>query len=679
MSRLCVVVGMAALMLPLGESATEESIQTSVYPFAIDTSVNATPCAVFVVISDWEEMASQSANIRVTRAGSGSHFKIWSDSTWVSASLYSSCPLVTLDSTGGWAGWICLRTEGVSSTDFKAYARKADTTLPQIEEEGSHSVTLLDGTSNSGWLEGHIYTDSSFTAGLEGIAVVAIDSEQRLAGVYLSEANRVDEGYLGEPGYFKVSSPSGMIESLEFRSGQNEQVEGYTISTAPWIITSASTRSVDDSSMTVLVSIPDTFGMSTDTLSIPVNVDSATALGICAVELSLSFDGEIVGFVGIDTSNTLVRDAGWLVEHNLVDDTLRLAMAGSSDLSGSGPLVNLIFSVVEEATVGSSTSLHFEDLLLNESGMGPDGYAEDGSLMVTSGWGDVSGDGAVHAYDAALLLKWIVDPVGQSLKPHQLIVADADLDGEITAYDGSLILQWIVGNIKELPHPGLRLTSASLRVDDFEGYPGQTLSVPILTEESCDLYSVEATACYDPMVLELLSIESTRPGHFFSHEVEEGTLRFVYAGSECGSDDGPLALLSFRVATHAVKGCILSLEALRINNLPRETINQSAHFRLLNSAGISTEFYLDQNYPNPFADETTISFGIMKRCQVSLKIYDVSGELVKVLADGLYGPAYFRYSWDGTDESGRLLGSGVYFCRMKAGKYSLTRKVSLIR
>lgn len=679
MLRPCLIVGMAALLLPLGESVAAESIHTSVYPVAVDTSANATPFSVFVEISDWEEMAFQSADIRVTRTGNGSHFRIWRDSMWVSASLYSNCPSVTLDSIGGWAGWIFLKAEDVSSTEFKAYARKADTTSPQIEEETSHLIALLDGATNSGWLEGHIYADSLLTTELEGIAVLAMDSEERLAGLYINEPNSVDEGHSSEPGYFRMSSPSGIIESLQFRSLENEPVQGYTISAPPWVITGGSTRSVDDSSMTVLISIRDTFGMAADTLSLPIDIDTATALGICAVELSLNFNGEIVEFVGLDSSNTLVGDAGWLVEYHLANDTLELAMAGSSHLSGSGRLVSLVFSVVEEATIGNSTSFHFESLLLNESGIGPDGYGEDGLLTVISRWGDVSGDGGVHAYDAALILKWIVDPAGASLLPHQLIVADGDLDGEITAYDASVILQWIVGRIDELPYPGLKLTLASLRLDDFGGYPGQTISVPIHLDESYNLYSTEATVCHDPMVLKVVNIEGTRPGYFFSHRLGEGKVRFVYAGSESVSGGEPLALLTFSVLDGAQEGCTLSLRDVRMNNLPREPMSQTAEFRLVTSTESSARFYLNQNYPNPFANETTISFGIMNRCRVSLKIYNVSGELVKVLLDGPHDPAYYRYSWDGRDESGSPLGSGVYFCRMETGKYSLTRKLSLIR
>lgn len=669
-------LGMVVPLLLLGEALHSQSIQTSLYPVAVDTSTNATPFAVFVVISDWEELAFQSANIRVTRPASGSHFRIWKDSVWMSASKYGNCPSVTLDSTGGWAGWIFLKAEGVSSPEFKAYARKADTTAPQIEEDESHQVTLIDGVTTSGWLEGHVYVDSLFTTGLEQVAVLAMDSEERLIGVYLTEDNSIDDGYPAETGYFRMSSPVGIVESVEFRNLQNEPIEAYTISTPPWVITGGSTRSID--SVCVLLSIPDTFAMATDTLLIPIEIDTTSGLGICAVELSLSFNGEIIEFIGLDTSNTLIGDVSWLIEQNLVGDTLHLAMAGASDLSGNGKLINLIFSVQEEAEIGNSTLIHFEDLLFNEVGVGPDGYGKDGSLIVVSRWGDVSGDGDVHAYDAALVLKWVVDPDGNPLLSHQLIVADVDLDGEITAYDGSLILQWVVGSVDSLPHPGLKFTSAWLRLEDFEGCPGDTVFLPIYLEESEGLFSIEATLCYDPMVLNFLNITPTLSGQIFSHGLEDDKVRFVFAGSREVTRD-TLVLFTFLVLPDAKDECPISLEGVRMNNLSIQSEAGVAKFKVVAPAQTSGEFYLNQNYPNPFVHETTISFEIRHSCWISLRIYNISGELVRVLFNGPYEPGYYRYSWDGEDSFGRRLGSGVYFCRLETEKYSLTRKMSLIR
>ena len=88
---------------------------------------------------------------------------------------------------------------------------------------------------------------------------------------------------------------------------------------------------------------------------------------------------------------------------------------------------------------------------------------------------------------------------------------------------------------------------------------------------------------------------------------------------------------------------------------------------------------LHLNYPNPFNPSTIVSFTIPKRESVEVRIYDVSGRLVRTLADGTYEAGTHFLPWDGTNEGGRSVGSGVYFCRMNAAGFSKTRKLVLIR
>jgi len=87
---------------------------------------------------------------------------------------------------------------------------------------------------------------------------------------------------------------------------------------------------------------------------------------------------------------------------------------------------------------------------------------------------------------------------------------------------------------------------------------------------------------------------------------------------------------------------------------------------------------LHQNYPNPSSSGTSIAFELPEAAHVRLWIYDIGGRLVRTLVDArLAGDAYIA-EWDGCDERGRSLGSGVYFCRLEAGARSLTRKLVVL-
>jgi hypothetical protein len=93
-----------------------------------------------------------------------------------------------------------------------------------------------------------------------------------------------------------------------------------------------------------------------------------------------------------------------------------------------------------------------------------------------------------------------------------------------------------------------------------------------------------------------------------------------------------------------------------------------------------TEAFLYQNYPNPFNPSTTIRFDVPERTAVDLKIYDAAGRLVRSLLDGaVYGRGSWEVRWDGRNNQGKVVPSGVYFCSYAALNRRMTMKVILLR
>jgi hypothetical protein len=94
-------------------------------------------------------------------------------------------------------------------------------------------------------------------------------------------------------------------------------------------------------------------------------------------------------------------------------------------------------------------------------------------------------------------------------------------------------------------------------------------------------------------------------------------------------------------------------------------------------------FALAQNYPNPFNPSTTIDYQIPESAgagvSFSLNVYDMRGSLVKSLADGFKGPGAYKAYWDGTNNHGQNVSSGVYFYRFSSAKYNSTRKMILLK
>ena len=94
---------------------------------------------------------------------------------------------------------------------------------------------------------------------------------------------------------------------------------------------------------------------------------------------------------------------------------------------------------------------------------------------------------------------------------------------------------------------------------------------------------------------------------------------------------------------------------------------------------IPEQFLLHQNYPNPFNPTTTIAFTIPKNSQVYLGIYDITGKLIKTLIDAPIEAGYHTVVWDGTDDNGRSVSSGVYFYKLKSKGYEETKKMLLLK
>ena len=88
---------------------------------------------------------------------------------------------------------------------------------------------------------------------------------------------------------------------------------------------------------------------------------------------------------------------------------------------------------------------------------------------------------------------------------------------------------------------------------------------------------------------------------------------------------------------------------------------------------------LSNNYPNPFNPETNISFSMKEACDVELTIYNIKGKKVKTLLKDYREADYYTLTWNGKDDSGKPVASGVYFYKMKTNKYAATKKMILMK
>jgi hypothetical protein len=88
---------------------------------------------------------------------------------------------------------------------------------------------------------------------------------------------------------------------------------------------------------------------------------------------------------------------------------------------------------------------------------------------------------------------------------------------------------------------------------------------------------------------------------------------------------------------------------------------------------------LAQNYPNPFNPSTTIAYTLASATRVRIDVYDIRGGRVATLLDGPRDGGAGEVTWNGRDEAGRAVASGVYFYRLTAGSVIETRRMVLLK
>ena len=114
-------------------------------------------------------------------------------------------------------------------------------------------------------------------------------------------------------------------------------------------------------------------------------------------------------------------------------------------------------------------------------------------------------------------------------------------------------------------------------------------------------------------------------------------------------------------------------------NGPRSLTIDVSGLLALDGIGLPEVFALHNNYPNPFNPVTNITYDIPEVAQVTLEIYNVSGQKVRTLTQGQHEPGRYRIQWNATNDYGNPLSSGMYIYRIHAGDFVSVKKLILMK
>jgi len=495
-------------------------------------------------------------------------------------------------------------------------------------------------------------------------------------------------------------------------------------------------RNMDDIATEIQVALKDTTkGLAGTDVSITAVSDSVTGLGVRSYHFSAAFDSTMLKFKGATATGTISsgttfaavpQNAGWI---NISD-------TGSTALTGAGPLFVLTFTVLKPGLAPIALTGRFNAGNPVAVGMGgvvagglqmeaePNdsiatatpitfGFPAGGSLSKSTGTGDpdyyvyqiptghlvVDGVDSANTTNLALTLydstgkvlysvdrninerleyniatagKYYVRVLGNkngsayATGPYQLNARISPPTDLREPNDGPLF-----GFFNLVTPAAFNYVDTANTLDPGVGLPGS----------DWDYFSIVASP--GQTITPLVQTKSFKSVSTLNH-VQVSLFRknaFSSALTSASSTSGTDVTFSYSVA-------VADTYYVQVTNTTPSEAGPNARYKLSigsptgvleNVTSLPTVFALDQNYPNPFNPSTTIRFALPKDAQVSLKIYDVIGREVRTLVNERVSAGYQQVIWDGRNEFGAQVASGMYIYRITAGDFISTKKMMMLK
>ena len=308
--------------------------------------------------------------------------------------------------------------------------------------------------------------------------------------------------------------------------------------------------------------------------------------------------------------------------------------------------------------------------------------------------GDVSGDGKVTAYDAGLTLRVAAGESPASVFPiaeaansindllatygqsGDIMTAAADMSGDnrISAYDAALQLMKAVGLPINLA-PALDGPPRKCRLN-VDNYSDGILDVSISVDNISNIYSADVVMAHPALTVVDVSGASSSSGWLSAHRTAEvGKLKISMAGSS-QPENGSFVTIRFDTNGQTLNDMLqqLRIAEIKLNDGMLKTSIEN----------LPKAFALLQNYPNPFNPDTWIPYRLSQPANVTINIYNVTGQMVRRLELGSKMPGHYvdrsqAAYWDGKNKWGEKVSSGIYFYQLQADRDASVRKMIIAK
>ncbi len=468
---------------------------------------------------------------------------------------------------------------------------------------------------------------------------------------------------------------------VEWPSGLDQVLTDVSVNQHVTILETSSISSV------IIAEIPVVEAFAGDTILVPLNVRFPDYQHFISAEIEVTGNFGSLWLLDVTTESSLTWDAGWTCQFNESDSVTSVWLAGGDAISGAGALFYFKFFVPNEMTGFWPVTL--KSAVFDQGQIQVVRKSGGVNVLPPIVYGDVDLNGLIQAFDASLILQYLVGKV--ELTAQQLLNANVTTDSTVSALDATMILKYGVSLIHALPADSATCdvpASGQIFMADQEVMPGQSVQIPLVLSNGHNIFSFEGKVNFNPEYLSFQDILWPEPMENFAVQMNEanGEIRISGAGAQSAMDAGLFANLNFEVRENlAVDSSTVALEYLRWNE--NESVQNVASATLYITSSVQEKnaelpltYALGQNYPNPFNQNTAIHFSLKDAGRAQLTIYDERGCSVRSLLDANKSAGNYVAFWDGRNDAGEFVASGMYICVLKVGKsVLLSRRMVLVK
>lgn len=350
-------------------------------------------------------------------------------------------------------------------------------------------------------------------------------------------------------------------------------------------------------------------------------------------------------------------------------------------------------SKLADSDIGAYTITTYDAALTAQAAVGIIKLSDYESIAA-----DVSKDGEIYTYDAALIARYSVGLPNTSAShagewgfvPDSLYYESLNSDQTDQNFTGI-----ILGNVHGGWSQPLNAKKHSVtlkgydKLPDISAEPGEEIQIPLRIDGEESIISAYIEFSYDPDMLKFKRIKRTDLSCDMEivYNNERGRLRIGAYSIKPITESGKLINLQFNVIGDIDTISELFLNRYQLNN----GVAMTAQSRLVigDEPELPLKFNLGQNYPNPFVlggklsvgmnANTTINYQISCQGNVSIKIYNFLGQKVRTLVNEEKQAGRYHVNWDGRNERGEFLSTGLYFYNLVSRNYIKMRRMVLLR